>query len=326
MSFTSSKIINLIKDNSVPLMLKKLIPPLTNSSHKGQMGRIAVIGGSKDYTGAPFYASMASLRFGGDLSYVFCEKSAAIAIKSYSPEIMVTPFYDFEAKQCSATAILGILPRIHALVIGPGLGREETIFDTIAEVITAAIASNVPIVIDADGLYMLEQGRLGLVKGYQRCILTPNRVEFERLVQHVMADLRESDPASAILTDLSSADEERRLRAFSRSLNNVTVILKGPADLISDGHDEVLRVEEEGSPRRCGGQGDLLAGALGVSAHWAFSSDQLGGRAGAWACVLASLVIRRAAKITFNVHKRATTTPDILEHIGSAFEQIAPAV
>lgn len=58
------------------------------------MGRVAVIGGSKDYTGAPFYAADGALKFGADLSFIYCSTSAAIPIKSYSPELMVTPFYD----------------------------------------------------------------------------------------------------------------------------------------------------------------------------------------------------------------------------------------
>ena len=74
--------------------LEALIPPLLPSLHKGQMGRVGIVGGSTEYTGAPFYAAESSLKMGGDLSYVFCAKQAAIPIKSYSPELMVTPWYD----------------------------------------------------------------------------------------------------------------------------------------------------------------------------------------------------------------------------------------
>ena len=70
------------------------IPPLLNIAHKGSMGRIGVVGGSMDYTGAPFYSAMSALKFGADLSWVFCSQSSAIPIKSYSPELMVKSFYD----------------------------------------------------------------------------------------------------------------------------------------------------------------------------------------------------------------------------------------
>lgn len=71
-----------------------VVPPLDASSHKGTMGRIGVIGGSKDYCGAPYYAAVSALKFGADLSWVYCSQEAAIPIKSYSPELMVTPFFD----------------------------------------------------------------------------------------------------------------------------------------------------------------------------------------------------------------------------------------
>lgn len=75
-------------------LAQQIVPPLLSSSHKGSMGRLAVIGGSKDYTGAPFYAAQAGLKFGADLSFVFCSQQASVPIKCYSPELMVTPFYD----------------------------------------------------------------------------------------------------------------------------------------------------------------------------------------------------------------------------------------
>ena len=129
------------------------VPLLVPSAYKGQMGRIGVIGGSADYTGAPYYAAESALKFGADLVFVFCAKEAAIPIKSYSPELMVTPFYE-EGNILSVTAanhqddscpsdtssrskqeaidvmVQGIVdkvssffPRLHSLVIGPGLGR-----------------------------------------------------------------------------------------------------------------------------------------------------------------------------------------------------------
>ena len=75
---------------------KLVVPPLSNSLHKGQMGRIGILGGSEEYTGAPFYAAKSSLMLGADLSFIFCAEAATIPIKSYSPEVMVVPFYTKE--------------------------------------------------------------------------------------------------------------------------------------------------------------------------------------------------------------------------------------
>lgn len=74
-------------------MLDACILPLDSQSHKGSSGRVGVLGGSERYTGAPYYAGMAALHVGSDLAFVFCAEEASLAIKSYSPELMVAPVY-----------------------------------------------------------------------------------------------------------------------------------------------------------------------------------------------------------------------------------------
>jgi ATP-dependent NAD(P)H-hydrate dehydratase len=75
------------------LAMTNCILPLSSTSYKGSSGRVGVLGGSARYTGAPYYAAMASLKVGADLAFVFCAQEAAIPIKSYSPELMVAPVY-----------------------------------------------------------------------------------------------------------------------------------------------------------------------------------------------------------------------------------------
>ena len=73
--------------------MKKCVIPLSATSYKGSSGRIGVLGGSARYTGAPYYAAMASLKVGADLAFVFCAQEASVPIKCYSPELMVAPVY-----------------------------------------------------------------------------------------------------------------------------------------------------------------------------------------------------------------------------------------
>ena len=90
-----------------------LVPPLSFGFHKGQHGCVAVVGGSLEYCGAPFYAAMSALKTvriavgrgawlaglnfdvqrvqGADLAHIFCTEDAAIPIKSFSPELIVHP-------------------------------------------------------------------------------------------------------------------------------------------------------------------------------------------------------------------------------------------
>jgi ATP-dependent NAD(P)H-hydrate dehydratase len=69
-------------------LLESLLSP---DKRKGDNGRFAVIGGSFEYTGAPYYAGTSILAGGGDLCHVFCTRDAAIPIKSYGPDLMVHP-------------------------------------------------------------------------------------------------------------------------------------------------------------------------------------------------------------------------------------------
>ena len=80
--------------------LDKCVLPLTKTSHKGSSGRVGVLGGSAQYTGAPYYASMAALKTGSDLAFIFCAEEAALPLKCYSPELMVSPVY--QAKEFDA--------------------------------------------------------------------------------------------------------------------------------------------------------------------------------------------------------------------------------
>ena len=99
--------------------LKNLLPELSLTSHKGQNGKVGIVGGSQEYTGAPYYAAITSLRSGADLSHIFTpDKDALIPIKCYSPEIIVHP-------ATHSSDLIKWLPSIHSMVIGPGLGREN---------------------------------------------------------------------------------------------------------------------------------------------------------------------------------------------------------
>merc|ERR1711977_454377 len=67
------------------LKVQRMVPPMLEKFHKGQLGRVAVIGGSEDYTGAPYFSAMASARLGCDMSHLICTPDAGAVIKTYSP-------------------------------------------------------------------------------------------------------------------------------------------------------------------------------------------------------------------------------------------------
>ena len=141
-----NKINNLLKSkinlNSIIKGLKgkslvlRVYPDLTSKSalkrKKGDMGIIGVIGGSIEYTGAPFYSGLSAIKAGSDLSHIFCHKDAAVPIKSYSPELIVHPSFDDSMSKDLIDKCIRWLKSMDVLVYGCGLGREhptEEVFD-----------------------------------------------------------------------------------------------------------------------------------------------------------------------------------------------------
>ena len=178
--------------------LRLLVPALTAERYKGQAGKIAVIGGCADYTGAPYYAAISGLKLGADLSHVFCSDAAATAIKSYSPELIVHGCLkerqpEAAAREAQVEAVCRWFPAITALVVGPGLGRDETLQAVAEGIIERAIAESIPCVIDADGLAVVVR-RPALVHGSRWTVLTPNRPEYQRLSQAVIPQVAAAEP------------------------------------------------------------------------------------------------------------------------------------
>ncbi|XP_073329441.1 ATP-dependent (S)-NAD(P)H-hydrate dehydratase isoform X2 [Pagrus major] len=296
-------------DDDTLSLVKSIVPPLTSKKHKGQDGRIGIIGGCQDYTGAPYFAAISALKVGADLSHVFCTKDAATVIKSYSPELIVHPVLD------SPNAVEEIekwLPRLHGLVVGPGLGREDLLLKTAKEVIEKSKARDIPIVIDADGLWLVTQ-QPAVIQGYQKGILTPNFMEFTRLYESLHHE------------PMDSSDHQRNVMQLSVAMGNLTLVLKGEQDLITDG-SKVISCSVEGSGRRCGGQGDLLSGSMGVLAHWAHAASAAGLLRSVNPSMVAAFgacaLTRQCNSQAFQRHGRSTTTTDMIQEIGTAFKKL----
>ncbi|VUZ54699.1 unnamed protein product [Hymenolepis diminuta] len=280
--------------------IRCLIPPLSNALHKGQMGRIGVVGGSKEYSGAPYFAGITALSCGADLVHVICASSASQAIKCYSPELMVHPSLENDINESKFW-----VSKVHSLVIGPGLGRSAN--EAAIQIMNFARANNSPLVVDADGLYVVSQN-LETVRNYKTAILTPNVNEFKLLYKTVFQTEPSDDPQETL--------------KLARQLEGVTIIRKGPSDIISDG-DQLIIYDSEGSPRRCGGQGDLLSGAAAVFNFW-FANKNIDGPYSSTmlAATAACMLTRLCAKRAFEKYGRCTMTTRMIEEIGSAFDEL----
>lgn len=163
-----------------------------------------------------------------------------------------------------AKPIISMLSRLHALVIGPGLGRDGVTLKVVTEVIKEAQAKSIPFVLDADGLLLVTEDP-AIVKGYKECILTPNVNEFSRLAKAIGIEVQSQAELGAGSDKTGKASEA--CEKLSKALGGVTIIQKGPQDVISNGITSIVS-DVEGGRKRSGGQGDTLTGSLGTLLAW----------------------------------------------------------
>jgi len=180
------------------------------------------------------------------------------------------------------------------------------------------------IVLDADSLFFVGQDP-SIIRTYRRAVVTPNVVEFKRLSDQLGID--PNTPA------------EKRAEAVSRRLGGVTVLQKGPRDVIAtdspggnlrgnfDKVEAIVEVDVPGGLKRCGGQGDILSGAVGTFLAWgkcyedgAFGDGSIPiARIPLLAAVAGSMVTRTTSRLAFQKYRRSVVTQDMLSEIGKAF-------
>lgn len=216
-------------------------------SHKGENGKVLVIGGSSRYAGAPSLAGMAALKVGADLVTIAVPSSIVGEVRSYSPDIIVVPLPSEDV--LSVESILQLKKEIAAadsVVIGMGLGLDPKTKAAVKEICRHLVNTGKPAVIDADAIKALGEERDILsLKG---CIVTPHSGEFFSLTGEKLAADRED----------GWQDRLPMVMKWSTKLN-CTFLLKSRYDIISDGN--AYKVKTIGNPGLAvGGTGDVLAG------------------------------------------------------------------
>ncbi|KAI1329664.1 H-hydrate dehydratase [Xylariaceae sp. FL0255] len=306
--------------------VRQMVPPMLEKFHKGQLGRVAVIGGSEDYTGAPYFSAAASARLGCDMSHLICTPGAAAVIKTYSPNLMVHPLMrqsDPEAKDDAgqvSSRVIEMLGRLHVLVIGPGLGRDPLMQDTCAKVLAAARQHKMPVVLDADALALVTKTP-ELVMGWREVVLTPNVVEFGRLWKGIMDGEDQNKKTS------TEESESAKVEALSKALGGVTIVQKGAKDYISNG-TTTLVVDMAGGLKRSGGQGDTLTGSIATFLAWRKAYvDQIWDHEGrldetetlSLAAFGGAAITRECSRLAFEKYGRSLQASDLTDQVHTAF-------
>jgi len=223
------------------MSVAKLIPARSNHSKKGDNGIVLVVGGSRIYHGAPLLASLAAMRSGADLVYVAVPRSISIAIRSYSPSIIVLPLPDDRLTVGSVNKLKAMLPKkVDAAAIGMGMSIAK--LDALTSLVGELKEINARILLDASALI---PDILSAISK-QQAILTPHAGEFKRVFQQEVGE-----------------SERERIENVKRcaARHKVTVLLKGWTDIVSDGSSVALN-RTHSCAMTVGGTGDVLSGLV----------------------------------------------------------------
>lgn len=220
-------------------------PKRDEDAHKGQSGRLLLVGGSIEFVGAPILAAMAAFRSGVDIVYVAAPSKVAFAINQSLPSIITHKL------RCSAFSprmvgrVLALAKDVDAVLLGNGLGRGRGELAFVRELVGKL---DKPLVVDADALHAIN---INCVRS-DRYVLTPHAGEFAALLES----------SGCVEDDIPNL------------LNHKGVVLrKGKVDRIMSGERELRN--ETGVPQMAvAGTGDVLAGLVGGFLAQGLSSEQ----------------------------------------------------
>lgn len=270
-------------------ILKKIFVPRKKDAHKYDFGSLLVIGGSKLYHGSPLFAAMAAYRTGTDLVTVAAPRRVADIIAGYAPDLITYPLDGDFVSTRHLNELKRLISGKTAVVIGGGLGREYVTQDAVRKLLSEI---SVPCVIDADAIYALANHKECIKNNF---IITPHSHEFYVLSGKNVSNIPFKDRV--------------KLAEEHASFLNVTILLKGNIDIITNGRQTALN--KTGNPYMTkGGTGDTLAGICGsflAQGHDPFTS----------ACA-AAYINGKAGDIVAKKRKQSLIASDLLDSICSA--------
>lgn len=213
--------------------LHGLLQPRARDTHKGDAGRVLVIGGGRGMPGAVRLAGEAAYRAGAGLVTLATHPGHAGSASLSCPELIAYGV-------TSAKTLRPLLERADVVALGPGLGQDPWS----RALFTAALKTRQPLVIDADGLNLLARRPVRRADW----ILTPHPGEAARLLGSTPAKIQRDRFAAA--------------RAIATRYGGVCV-LKGSGTLIATASDPVIALCDRGNPGMAsGGTGDILTGVI----------------------------------------------------------------
>lgn len=238
---------NTYSEINIDKNIKKLLINRDENSHKGDFGRVAIVGGSKGMSGSVFLSSLASLKSGCGLSHIICPLSISniLQIKSTESIIEEVDCDSFHYSKEIKEKILSYLKNKDSLAIGPGMGRHKGLNKLIECILKEYKKS---IIIDADGLNALAND-ISILKYHDNIVLTPHVMEFSRL--------------SKLPIDFINNNRLEVAKKFAKE-NKIILVLKGHRTIVTDG--DYYYINKTGnSGMATAGSGDVLTGIIAAN-------------------------------------------------------------
>ena len=217
--------------------LKMCLPHRRRDAYKGQYGKLLVIGGSINYSGAPALAALAALQIGVDLVMVLTVEKVSNAIRSYSPDLIVREVPGNHFSVAHIPTALELMAWADCVLIGPGLSRHQDVKLFLKQLLSQKETFKKKIVFDADALSIIAEEKQ--LDQLPPCLLTPHRGEMGKLLGGIPA-------TETIIMEL--------IKKFDGY-----IIAKGPIDLIIT-NSRVIKNRTGCPEMSVGGTGDVLAG------------------------------------------------------------------
>lgn len=220
--------------------------PRISTAHKGDFGRLLIVGGNDTFSGAPALAGLAALRVGVDLVYIAAPRETAHDIATMSASLITIKIPGNHLSSRGISAITPFITRATAVILGPGLGLHEDTVKAVRKVMSAVDKASLPLLLDADGLKAFAQFK------YRReapLVLTPHAGEYAILT------------GAQLPTSLTEQMEKAKHTAQSLG---ATLLLKGATDIVTDGVHVKLNPNIHNPGMTVGGTGDVLSGIVGA--------------------------------------------------------------
>ena len=244
----------IVKDIGLPMELENYVgpgdvflavKPRGVTSHKGDFGRLLVIGGSEVYSGAPTLVSLAALRTGVDIVYLAAPEKTAYSIASISPNLITIKLEGSNLNPENMITIKPYLEKVDAVVLGPGLGLNPSTIEFVKVCVDAVEKAGKSLLLDADGLKAFADFKRPLKVPL---VLTPHAGEYAILTGEKLLE-----------------DTQERIVQLQKTAKTLkaTLLVKGKTDYICSA--ERYKLNFTGNPgMTVGGTGDVLSGIVGA--------------------------------------------------------------